>query len=152
MVAALRCVGPQFQWYQLAYATEIKSIQLHDFIVRLSQKIVSFTLHYITLHTTQNCVLMNILLKLLPELFNLLLRSLISWNVLILTRAYITYVRPLLEYCTYLWSPVSLSELLDRQNWACSEIFFKESSISNQTPLSYPTWSSQTWNIRNETN
>ena len=50
MVAALRCVRPQFQWYQLAYATEIKSIQLHDSIVRLSQKIVSFTLHYITLH------------------------------------------------------------------------------------------------------
>ena len=47
--AALRCVRPQFQWYQLAYATEIKSIQLHDSIVRLSQKIVSFTLHYITL-------------------------------------------------------------------------------------------------------
>ena len=43
MVAALRCVRPQFQWYQLAYATEIKSIQLHDSIVRLSQKIVSFT-------------------------------------------------------------------------------------------------------------
>ena len=50
MVAALRCVRPQFQWYQLAYATEIKSIQLHDSIVRHSQKIVSFTLHYITLH------------------------------------------------------------------------------------------------------
>ena len=49
MVAALRCVRPQFQWYQLAYATEIKSIQLHDSIVRLSQKIVPFTLHYITL-------------------------------------------------------------------------------------------------------
>ena len=49
MVAALRCVRPQFQWYQLANATEIKSIQLHDSIVRLSQKIVSFTLHYITL-------------------------------------------------------------------------------------------------------
>ena len=50
MVAALRCVRPQFQWYQLAYATKIKSIQLHDSIVRLSQKIVSFTLHYITLN------------------------------------------------------------------------------------------------------
>ena len=50
MVAALRCVRPQFQWYQLAYATEIKSIQLHDSIVRLSRKIVAFTLHYITLH------------------------------------------------------------------------------------------------------
>ena len=24
MIAALRCVWPQFQWYQLAYATEIK--------------------------------------------------------------------------------------------------------------------------------
>ena len=30
MVAAMRCVRPQFQWYQLIYATEIKSIQLHD--------------------------------------------------------------------------------------------------------------------------
>ena len=50
LVAALRFVRPQFQWYQLAYATEIKSIQLHDSILRLSQKIVSFTLHYITLH------------------------------------------------------------------------------------------------------
>ena len=52
MVAALRCVWPQIQWYQLAYATEIKSIQLHDSIEGLSQKIVScyITLHYITLH------------------------------------------------------------------------------------------------------
>ena len=48
MVAALRCVQPQFQWYQLAYATEIKSIQLHDSIEGLSQKIVSSTLHYIS--------------------------------------------------------------------------------------------------------
>jgi len=47
MVAALRCVQPQFQWYQLAYATEMKSIQLHDSIKGLSQKIVSITLHYI---------------------------------------------------------------------------------------------------------
>ena len=49
MVAALHCVRPQFQWYQLAYATEMKSIQLHDSIEGLSQKIVSITLHYITL-------------------------------------------------------------------------------------------------------
>ena len=35
----------------LAYATEMKSIQLHDSIVRLNQKMVSFTLHYmITIH------------------------------------------------------------------------------------------------------
>ena len=47
MVAALRCVRPQFQWYQLAYATEMKSIQLHVSIEGLSQKIVSITLHYI---------------------------------------------------------------------------------------------------------
>ena len=47
MVAALRCVRPQFQWYQLAYATEIKSLQLHDSIEGHSQKIISFTLHYI---------------------------------------------------------------------------------------------------------
>ena len=46
MVAALSCAWPQFQWYQLAYATEeIESIQLHDSLERLSQKIVSITLH-----------------------------------------------------------------------------------------------------------
>ena len=33
----------------IAYATEMKSIQLHDSIEWLSQKIVSITLHYITL-------------------------------------------------------------------------------------------------------
>ena len=48
MVAALRCVRPQFQWYQLAY-TEMKSIQLHDSIEGLSQKIVFITLHYMYL-------------------------------------------------------------------------------------------------------
>ena len=36
----LRCVRPQIQWYQLAYATEIKSIQSYDSIEGLSQKIV----------------------------------------------------------------------------------------------------------------
>ena len=56
MAAALRCVRPQFQWYQLAYATEMKSIQLHDSIEGLSQKIVFITLHYITLasYSSQN--------------------------------------------------------------------------------------------------
>ena len=49
MVAALRCVRPQIQWFQLAYATEKKSIQLHDSIEGLSQKIASYTLHYIHL-------------------------------------------------------------------------------------------------------
>ena len=43
MVATLRCVRPQFQWYQLAHVTEIKSIQLHDSIVGLRQQIVSST-------------------------------------------------------------------------------------------------------------
>ena len=43
------------RWNKQDYVTDelwwvIKSIQLHDSIVRLSQKIVSFTLHYITLH------------------------------------------------------------------------------------------------------
>ena len=32
------------------YATEIKSIKLHDSIEGLSQKIIYITLHYITLH------------------------------------------------------------------------------------------------------
>ena len=34
----MRCVRPQFQWYQVTYATEIKSIQLNDSIVGLSLK------------------------------------------------------------------------------------------------------------------
>ena len=57
---------------------------------------------------TLNYVSMNILLKLLPELYNVsncCFVLLFPGNVLILTKAYIIYVRPLLEYCTYLWSP-----------------------------------------------
>ena len=50
MAAALRCVRPQFQWYQLAYTTEINSMQLHDSTEGFSQNIVSITLHYIKLH------------------------------------------------------------------------------------------------------
>ena len=55
-VAALRCVRPQFQWYQLTYATEIKSMQLYDSIVGLSQKIVSstFTFTFTFTFTSQN--------------------------------------------------------------------------------------------------
>ena len=47
---------------------------------------------------------------------NLLFRAFISGNVLILTRAYITYVRPILEYCTYIWSPfqIYLIEKIER--------------------------------------
>ena len=41
MAAALRYVRPQFEWYQLAYATEIKSIQLHDSVEGFSQTIIS---------------------------------------------------------------------------------------------------------------
>ena len=52
MVAVLRCVRPQFQLYQLVYATEMKSIQLHDSIEGLNQKIVSITSHYITHYIT----------------------------------------------------------------------------------------------------
>ena len=49
-----------FQWYPLAYATEMKTIQLHDSIKGLSQKIVSITLHYTTL---LKCNLTSILTK-----------------------------------------------------------------------------------------
>ena len=47
---------------------------------------------------------------------NLLFRSFISANVLILSKAYITYVRPLLEYCTYIWSlfQIYLIERIER--------------------------------------
>ena len=36
---------------------------------------------------------------------NLLFRAFVSGNVHILTRAYLTYIRPIVEYCTYIWSP-----------------------------------------------
>ena len=35
----------------------------------------------------------------------LLFRSFVSGNISILTRAFITYVRPLVENCSYIWSP-----------------------------------------------
>jgi len=36
---------------------------------------------------------------------NLILRSFVSKDITTLTRAFIVYVRPLLEYCTVVWSP-----------------------------------------------
>ena len=47
MVAVLRCVRPQFQWYRLAYATEIKSIQLHDSYRRAQPKDRILYIYYI---------------------------------------------------------------------------------------------------------
>ena len=38
----------------------------------------------------------------------LLFRSFVSGNISILTRAFITYVRPLVEYCSYIWSPYQI--------------------------------------------
>ena len=40
----MRCFRPQFQWYPLAYATEIKSIQLHDSFVMVTLE--SISLHF----------------------------------------------------------------------------------------------------------
>ena len=61
---SLALCWPQVQWYQLAYATEMKSIQLHDSIEGLSQKIVSFTIQYNTIHTCQTQFL-----HIIPNLF-----------------------------------------------------------------------------------
>jgi len=36
---------------------------------------------------------------------SLILRTFVSGDPEILTKAFITYVRPLLEYCTLVWSP-----------------------------------------------
>ena len=44
---------------------------------------------------------------------NLLFRSFVSRNVSLLTRAFLTYVRPILEYCTSIWSPHQ-SYLIDK--------------------------------------
>ena len=44
---------------------------------------------------------------------DLLFRSFVSQNVSILTRAFLTYVRPILEYCTSIWSPHQ-SYLIDK--------------------------------------
>ena len=44
---------------------------------------------------------------------NLLFRSFVSRNVSLLTRAFLTYVRLILEYCTAIWSPHQ-SYLIDK--------------------------------------
>ena len=68
---------------------------------------------------------------------NLLFRSFISGNVLILTKAYITYVRPLLEYCTYLWSPYQhyLIEKIERVQRYFSRIVLFRSNLPYYTRL-----------------
>jgi hypothetical protein len=44
--------------------------------------------------------------------FKLILRSFLSRNPIILTKAFITFVRPMLEYCTPVWSPIHSSILI----------------------------------------
>ena len=64
---------------------------------------------------------------------NLLFRSFVSGNVTILTKAYITYVRPLLEYCTFIWPPfkIYLIEKIERvQRYFSRRVLFR-------TKLSY---------------
>ena len=42
---------------------------------------------------------------------NLIFRSFVSRNIQILVRAFTTYVRPILEYCTPIWSPYLLKDI-----------------------------------------
>ena len=41
----------------------------------------------------------------------LISRAFISWDVSILIRAYLAYVRPLLEYNSVIWSPYSVKDI-----------------------------------------
>ena len=41
------------------------------------------------------------------------IRSFCSRNLVLMTRVYTTYVRPILEYCSYIWSPYTLYEIDD---------------------------------------
>ena len=62
---------------------------------------------------------------------NLLFRSFVSQNVSILTRAFLTYVRPILEYCTSIWSPHQ-SYLIDKiervQRYFTRRVLFRTKS------------------------
>jgi len=42
---------------------------------------------------------------------SLILRSFVTWDPVVLTKAFITYVRPILEYCTSVWSPHTVSNI-----------------------------------------
>ena len=64
---------------------------------------------------------------------NLLFRSFVSQNVSILTGAFLTYVRPILEYCTPIWSPHQ-SYLIDKIEHVRT-IFHQKGFISNQTVI-----------------
>ena len=45
------------------------------------------------------------------QMVNLIFRSFVSRNIQILVRAFTTYVRPILEYCTPIWSPYLLKDI-----------------------------------------
>ena len=45
------------------------------------------------------------------QIVNLIFRSFVSRDVRILVRAFSTYVRPILEYCTPIWSPYLLKDI-----------------------------------------
>ena len=62
-------------------------------------------------HITQSSVFNDYIDEIVSKAYqriNLLFRSFVSGNVCILTRAYITYVMPLLEYCSFIWSPYQI--------------------------------------------
>ena len=46
-----------------------------------------------------------------PPMVNLIVRPFVSSDVHILVRAFSTYVRPILEYCTPIWSPNLLKDI-----------------------------------------
>ena len=45
------------------------------------------------------------------QMVHLIFRSFVSRNIQILVRAFTTYVRPILEYCTPIWSPYLLKDI-----------------------------------------
>ena len=42
---------------------------------------------------------------------SLILRSFVTRDPVVLTKAFVTYVRPILEYCTSVWSPHTVSNI-----------------------------------------
>ena len=126
MVAASRCVRPQFQWYQLAYAT--KWIQVHDSIEGLSQKIVSITLHYITLRyvTLRHVTLRYVTLRYVTLRYITLHYVTLHYVTLhYITLRYVTLHYITLHYC--LWYHLHdisfMSQKLSKFNCICRDVF-----------------------------
>jgi len=65
---------------------------------------------------------------------SLILRSFVTRDPVVLTKAFVTYIRPILEYCTPVWSPHTVSNINKIES--CQRWFTKSIKGLSDNPIS----------------